>query len=1491
MKNNIINDAKTDVIPAAIEEQPIPQEQAIDVLLEAVEALDDENNEPKAETELTIKTIEEMELAKADATREDGSSLPLVNISYGSEGIVNSLARDLGLNSAPLPLVEVKLLPPLPVATLVAPIARPYDGEIHELFLDSREFNTEQFFLTIQSNLLATPLPYPDASIEKFNSPEGPIESPEPIAIYGNYIEGYTSPGAGASSVNIVSMTFNNQVYTPDASGKIIVTTNDGQLVMYTNEVGLNQDFAGNGFKPGFFYYVEFSNENHAPGNGENLFDHNMSITIANNLGQTATGAFNIHIIDDVPIAHDDTVKLLQDLGLEGDNQLAALDSNSRLPVNQVSGNLLSNDDFSVDVQNTVKQVTFTFDGASYVVALSNGSNIIQTDFGSLTIDKQGNYTYKITAELPNDHITEDHIQYQIVDNDGDTSTAELLLRMAPAPVVTIVPNEGQANDDGGLTVTEGTDTSVQYKVVVTGVLLEDLSFTAATHDDTAFANGNTPGTPDYTASSTVFTVPADDNALHEIVLPPNTIVDDNVFENSPENFNTVIVPSGTISSSSNTSIPTTILDDDPAPKVSIDSTLTVTEGNPGDPIHYATLTITMTGSSQDPVTFHYQTEDGSALGGTVPGVGNPDYVPISGDITFGPSFNGTQTATIKVPIIDDYTYERLVNQQETFKINLTPVDMNGAVFGTSTSVVTIKDDDIAPYVKIVGGTISEDGGSFDAKVELYGSSAENISFAFTTSNGTAVFNAGGAGQPDYISTTSTITFLPMAATAEGAKSQTFHVSIPILNDTTHEPTESFTISITPQGYVAGPPASLDLASSTLSATVTITDNDAAPTLSVGSISISEAASVAHVTITRIGGTTEAISFKLSTVDISAVAGSDYTALNPNAIYTIPAGNGNASVSVDIPIINDGITEPSENFAVNITQVTAGTVSSTTNGTVTILNDDIAAQAVNDTKIIDPSGFASYNVTFVLDTSSSMGTTTGPNGTRLEVLKQALNGTGNLLDTYYALSNALHVNLIKFNSNADFVSQKQVNDTNDLGDVKSDINGLTSGGTTNYEAALDKAIARFIIDNGNGYSSLDGYTNRVYFISDGEPNSGQAGNIAAWQAALAAYGVESFTANISAGTASNTYLDPIATQSHNPLTFVAANDLSNLDDYLLSTVAITGNVLANDAPGSSGAASVISYLYDNGTQVGTIGNVVTTALGGKFVLYADGTYNYIPDGNYATPENEIFHYTIQDPGGNQSSANLTLSLLAYASPVVLDLNHDGNIELISVANSSVSFDVNHDGAKEQLGWVSPHEGILVYDPNNSGQVTDINQISFTSYVAGAKTDLEGLRFFDSNHDGKLDANDRDYSHFGVWQDGNSNGIVDAGEYQILSQAGIASISLISDHNKESNSGNMITGYTSYQTNDGQTHLAADVSLSVGASMPIHSAADSIHANDILPSSNALDFSSLPQSNSQTPQVVAPLQAIDAAPAAVVAMQADASVTAVLQQAQHETVAL
>ncbi|MCP4475298.1 MAG: hypothetical protein GY821_12195 [Gammaproteobacteria bacterium] len=134
-----------------------------------------------------------------------------------------------------------------------------------------------------------------------------------------------------------------------------------------------------------------------------------------------------------------------------------------------------------------------------------------------------------------------------------------------------------------------------------------------------------------------------------------------------------------------------------------------------------------------------------------------------------------------------------------------------------------------------------------------------------------------------------------------------------------------------------------------------------------------------------------------------------------------------------------------------------------------------------------------------------------------------------------------------------------------------------------------------------------------------------------------------------------------------------------------------------------------------------------------------------------------------------------------AMPIVLDLNKDG-FTFSRPLYTSVLFDADADGQLENIAWIAdPQDGWLVYDKDNDDAVTDINEISFTQYVDGAKTDLEGLRAFDSNNDNLLDSHDDQYDLFKVWIDSNINGISEEGELVGLSQLGIIGLDLHSDN--------------------------------------------------------------------------------------------------------------
>ena len=98
-----------------------------------------------------------------------------------------------------------------------------------------------------------------------------------------------------------------------------------------------------------------------------------------------------------------------------------------------------------------------------------------------------------------------------------------------------------------------------------------------------------------------------------------------------------------------------------------------------------------------------------------------------------------------------------------------------------------------------------------------------------------------------------------------------------------------------------------------------------------------------------------------------------------------------------------------------------------------------------------------------------------------------------------------------------------------------------------------------------------------------------------------------------------------------------------------------------------------------------------------------------------------------------------------------------------------------------------------------------------------ETDLQGLaKVYDSNKDGVLDSSDSDFAKFGVWQDADSDGIVDTGEFLSLADRNITSLSLTSDGQVhfEANGDVIVYGQTTYTTSDGQLHIAEDVGFAV-----------------------------------------------------------------------------
>ncbi|MDB9435378.1 Calx-beta domain-containing protein, partial [Dolichospermum lemmermannii CS-548] len=260
---------------------------------------------------------------------------------------------------------------------------------------------------------------------------------------------------------------------------------------------------------------------------------------------------------------------------------------------------------------------------------------------------------------------------------------------------------------------------------------------------------------------------------------------------------------------------------------------------------------------------------------GTAQAPSDYNQIPIS--VIFN---DGENSKTVTIPIVDDTTFEL----NETINLALSNPSNGFNLGGQNTATLTIIDND-TPVPGILAFSsatysINEDGTPVVAvTLTRTGGSDLEVSATIVLSNGTA-----SAGE-DYNNQDIVVTF------ADKQTSKT--VTIPIINDTVYEPTE--TVNLTLSNPTGG--ATLGTQKT---ATLNIVDNDAIP----GTIQFSNTAysvnengtPVTAVTLTRTGGSDGAVSATINLTNGTATAGSDYN----NTPITVKFANGETSKIVGL---------------------------------------------------------------------------------------------------------------------------------------------------------------------------------------------------------------------------------------------------------------------------------------------------------------------------------------------------------------------------------------------------------------------------------------------------------------------------------------------------------------------------------------------------------------------------------------------------------------
>jgi VCBS repeat-containing protein len=464
---------------------------------------------------------------------------------------------------------------------------------------------------------------------------------------------------------------------------------------------------------------------------------------------------------------------------------------------------------------------------------------------------------------------------------------------------------------------------------------------------------------------------------------------------------------------------------------------------------------------------------------------------------------------------------------------------------------------------------------------------------------------------------------------------------------------------------------------------------------------------------------------------------------------TLNSGTGAYSVTQNAPIQHaPGELENNQAFTLNY-QVTDKDGDKAT-GTLSINVDDDTPLAKNDVASVVEGSGQDFNVAFVLDSSGSI------NGSEFSTMMNAVKAAGQEL--FNGTSGDVKVTVVAFSS----VSLAYTPVTT-LAAFNAQIDGIIANrpfsGNTDFTDGIQKTMAV--------YSPISGWSNQVFFISDGNPNeqTGSNGNSLSdatatdWNNFVDSNGINVTTIGVGDGINTTRLQDVDLDGSGAP---ILVKDFDNLIDTLLGQITggdVSGNVLLGsngavgggdddsfgaDGPGriQSIAINGITYVWDGGGVIdpssgpniaGNSLSNITTALGGKLSFsFATGAWSYVAPVSVNADTNEVFTYTILDKDGDPSSANLTVT--------ILDVNHapSGADATLSIAeDSSKVFSAANFGFSDSDGdsllsvkiTTSPAAGTLTYNGGAVPAEIAVGNLGLLVYTPAANANGNGYASF------------------------------------------------------------------------------------------------------------------------------------------------------------------
>jgi CSLREA domain-containing protein len=311
-----------------------------------------------------------------------------------------------------------------------------------------------------------------------------------------------------------------------------------------------------------------------------------------------------------------------------------------------------------------------------------------------------------------------------------------------------------------------------------------------------------------------------------------------------------------------------------------------------------------------------------TATNGTITLSSNAGLSFTTGDGTADAQMTFTGTITNINTALNGLVFTPTPNYDGAATLQITTSDQGntgtgGVLTDTDTININVIDGGVLAFSSTTY-TVAEGAGTATITVNRTGGSSGEARVAYTTSNGTAT-----AGS-DYTTASGTLIF------ASGETTRTFTVAV--TNDSLDEPDETVTLTLSNAagtGSLGAP----------ITATLTITDDDLPPGITINDVSVTEGNSGttnAVFTVTLSAPSGLPVSVNYATANGTATAPSDYTAIPSTVLTFLP---GETVKTITVLVNGDTLAEANENFFINLSNPVNSAISDA-QGQGTITSDD-----------------------------------------------------------------------------------------------------------------------------------------------------------------------------------------------------------------------------------------------------------------------------------------------------------------------------------------------------------------------------------------------------------------------------------------------------------------------------------------------------------------------------------------------------------------------